>query len=109
MVNSDLPPDTYFLSDLTKLKEELSCHSINKLLYNSLYAFFLTFIVTGNSQINCPNKDNQLSKRVINVFTEKSLIYTGPNLPARSIFLLRKSVLGKWEKHTGRGHALLFA
>lgn len=30
------PPGSYFLSDVTKLKEELSCHSLNKiLLYNS--------------------------------------------------------------------------
>lgn len=73
-----LPPDSYSLSDVTKLKEELSCYSINKLLYNSLCAlFFKTFTVTGYSKVDCPNKGNQLSKHVFNVFTAKPLIYTG--------------------------------
>lgn len=50
------PPDSYFLSDVTKLKEELPCHSINKLLQNSLCAlFFLTFMVTGNSKVDRPD------------------------------------------------------
>lgn len=79
------PPDTYFLSDVTKLKEELSHHSINTLLYNSLCAFLKIFIVIGNSKINCPNEGNQLSKHVINVFTAKSLTYTGAKSPARCI------------------------
>jgi hypothetical protein len=34
-------------------------------------------MVTGNSKIDHPDEENQLSKHVINVFTAKSLIYTG--------------------------------
>lgn len=39
------PPDWSFPSDVTKLKEEVSGHSINKLC-EFLCSFFLTFIVT---------------------------------------------------------------
>lgn len=33
-------------------------------------------MVAGNSKIDHPEKENQLSKHVINVFTAKLLIYT---------------------------------
>lgn len=109
VVSSDLPQTLNFLSDVTQLKEELCCHSINKLLYNSLCTFFLTFIVTGNSKINCPKKSNPLPKRLINVFTAKSLIYTGQSLPVRCISHSEKSVFGKWGQLRGRGCVLSLA
>lgn len=98
------PPASYFLSDVTKLKEELSCHSISKLPSNSLCAPLKkknkktqTFIVTGNSKIDCPNKGNQLSKHIINVFAAKLLILHWDYLQAGCISQSENLVLGKRE------------
>lgn len=80
------PPDSYFLSSVTKLKEELSCHGIYKWLCSSLHALLgkkkkKDFIIKGNSQVDCSNKGNQLSKHVIKTID----LHWGKDLQVRCI------------------------
>ena len=108
--SGDLRPasDPYFLSAVTKRKEELSCHSLKKLLDNSscVLKIFFFFIVTGKSKVDGPNKGSQWSKHVINVFTAKRLIYSGANTTSQMRFPLRKSVLSKGENSPDKAMSL---
>ena len=106
------PPDSYFLSSVTKLKEELSCHGIYKWLCSSLHALLgkkkKDFTVKGNSKVDCSNKGRQLSKHGINVLRAKPLIYTGAKIYKLDAFPTEKITVKHKRKFTGQDHVLLF-